>query len=278
MAYIHAEVIRMKDNSASSIAASLAESINALRSDEAYMHYLQLMARFHHYSSRNTLLIYHQMPEATYVAGYRTWQDTFDRHVRRGEKAIRIFAPMKKKNDEDLKGFRCISVFDVSQTEGRPLPSLVEEKIRGVIEDEEAFTAALIHSCPVPVVFRKDLTVHGLYDPRAGQIQIRADMESRLAIRTLIHETAHAILHGSDREKSRRRKEVEAESVAYTVSSHYGLDTSAYSFGYIAGWMEGMSPADLSASFHDIVRTSDTIIAALDDLLLPKVSDHVKAS
>lgn len=260
-----------RKNSAELIVKSLDESLHSFQNSEKYRKYLSLMSRFHRYSFRNTLLIYRQRPDATYVAGYCTWQNDFDRHVKKGEKAIRIFAPLvPDRNRPEQKQFRCVSVFDIAQTEGKPLDAITEEKIQGTIENEEAFLEALKHICPVPVICRKDMDFHGCYDPQENLICLNADLPCRQSIRTLIHEMAHAILH-AHADYSRRRREVEAESVAYTVCTHYGLDTSAYSFGYIAGWMEGEQDLILS-SMRSIVSTSSLIITRLDALLLPKFS------
>lgn len=279
-AYIRMEGSAMKEKNTYTIARRLAESTALLRNSDAYLHYLQLMSRFHHYSFRNTLLIYGQKPDATYVAGYQTWIRDFGRHVRRGEKAIRIFAPCRAKKNENEKEevcrFRCTSVFDISQTEGRPLTSFISEKIQGVIENEDAFLMALKEIAPVPVILKEDLHVHGAYDPQEGVIYLQTGLAPPFAIRTLIHEIAHAHLHHPGcAERSRRQKEVEAESVAYTVCWHYGLDTSAYSLGYIAGWMEAHDEKMIFTSLAEIVRTSDAVIKALDQLLLPAVADHM---
>ena len=255
------------------IVRSLQESIASLQSDESYRRYLSLLSRFHTYSFRNTLLIYRQMPSATYVAGYQTWIREFERHVRKGEKGIRIFAPCRCREDpQEIAFFRCISVFDISQTEGRPLNAFISEKIQGTIEDEDAFLHALFFVCPVEVRERKDMDIHGCYDPKAQCIYLKEGMEKKLAIRTLIHEIAHASMHTRS-SLSRRTKEVEAESVAYTVCAHYGLDTSPYSFGYIAGWMEEEN--SFEKSMHAISETSSALIQQLDQLLIPKVSAHV---
>lgn len=262
------------------IVRALNEGVQSLRNSDQYRSYLSVMSHFHRYSFSNSILIYRQMPTATLVAGYHTWMSEFDRHVRKGEKGIRIYAPIRKKRTDDdeetVTRFRPVSVFDVSQTEGRPLPTIVTDTIYGTVEDYDAFICALKEISPVPVTYQALYEGHGYYSETDGRIVIARGMSQLQTVKTLIHEIAHARMHSGNVSKDRRQKEIEAESVAYTVCRHFGLNTSDYSFGYIAGWMQDISEKELCSFMNDICRTSDQMIQDIDALTLPKVSAHPK--
>lgn len=241
------------------------------RSDE-WKNYLTVMSKFHTYSCRNSLLIYLQKPDATHVAGYQVWRKEFNRQVRKGEKGIRILAPVKIKAEETVRegeayvisGFRTACVFDISQTFGDPVPLSLCRVLQGEVKDYPLFIEALLLASPVPVRFEKTAEgIHGLYRPLDEEIIVNPGMSERQTVKTLLHEIAHALLHKDNRSaahEERIRREVEAESVAYAVSSCFGIDTSSYSFSYIASWAEDQELKRLKESMETIRRASDHLI------------------
>ena len=284
---------RMKE-----ITDRLETGIQELFESERYKAYLTSMAKFHSYSFNNTLLI--AMQGGQLVAGYNKWRDDFHRNVKRGEKGIKIRAPapykVKKEMpkldeqgqpvmDKDGKpltevqetqvpAFKIVSVFDVSQTEGEPLPSIGVDELAGNVEQYEDFFKALEQTSPVPMAF-EDIPggSHGYYHLTEKRIAIQENMSELQTLKTAIHEIAHAKLHAidpdapvtkqADRPDSRTR-EVQAESVAYAVCQHYGLDTSDYSFGYVAGWSSGKDLKELRASLETIRATAHELITTID--------------
>ena len=284
---------RMKE-----ITDRLETGIQELFESERYTAYLTSMAKFHSYSFNNTLLI--AMQGGQLVAGYNKWRDDFHRNVKRGEKGIKILAPapykVKKEMpkldeqgqpvmDKDGKpltevqetqvpAFKIVSVFDVSQTEGEPLPSIGVDELAGNVEQYEDFFKALEQTSPVPMAF-EDIPggSHGYYHLTEKRIAIQENMSELQTLKTAIHEIAHAKLHAidpdapvtkqADRPDSRTR-EVQAESVAYAVCQHYGLDTSDYSFGYVAGWSSGKDLKELRASLETIRATTHELITTID--------------
>lgn len=242
--------------------------------------YLEFMGRFHEYSAGNCLLIMLQRPDASLVAGYRAWQTKFKRNVKKGEKGIQILAPRVhkvKKAVEDPDGsieekeityttFVSTTVFDISQTEGEELPTLAK-KIQGSVEEFEELKSKLIALAPVPVDFIEiQGSANGYYNIAEKKIAVQTGMSEVQTIKTMIHEISHSMLHGDagEEEKAdRRTKEVQAESVAFTVCSALGLDTSDYSFGYVAGWSSGKDVRELSASMEVIRRTAQLILEGL---------------
>ena len=284
---------RMKE-----ITDRLETGIQELFESERYKAYLTSMAKFHSYSFNNTLLI--AMQGGQLVAGYNKWRDDFHRNVKRGEKGIKILAPAPYKAkkevpkldeqgqpvmDKDGKpltevqetqvpAFKIVSVFDVSQTEGEPLPSIGVDELAGNVEQYEDFFKALEQTSPVPMAF-EDIPggSHGYYHLTEKRIAIQENMSELQTLKTAIHEIAHAKLHAidpdapvaeqADRPDSRTR-EVQAESVAYAVCQHYGLDTSDYSFGYVAGWSSGKDLKELRASLETIRATAHELITTID--------------
>ena len=284
---------RMKE-----ITDRLETGIQGLFESERYTAYLTSMAKFHSYSFNNTLLI--AMQGGQLVAGYNKWRDDFHRNVKRGEKGIKILAPapykVKKEMpkldeqgqpvmDKDGKpltevqetqvpAFKIVSVFDVSQTEGEPLPSIGVDELAGNVEQYEDFFKALEQTSPVPMAF-EDIPggSHGYYHLTEKRIAIQENMSELQTLKTAIHEIAHAKLHAidpdapvtkqADRPDSRTR-EVQAESVAYAVCQHYELDTSDYSFGYVAGWSSGKDLKELRASLETIRATAHELITTID--------------
>lgn len=266
----------------------LQEGVKALLDSEAYKQYLSVMAAFHHYSTYNTLLIFVQCPNATHVAGYRTWQ-ALGRTVRKGEKGIHIFAPMffrrpddgisgdsdgddEDRKDRDFVMFRTVPVFDISQTEGRELPSPSVEALAGDVEGYGKLLEAIEKASPFPIEFR-DIRrgAKGYCSFGDRRIAIRSGMSQLQTIKTAIHEVAHAKMHAQTSGRrpaggahEREAMEVQAESVAYVVCQHFGLDTSGYSFGYIAGWGSGKEAPELMASMEAIRNASHELITGIE--------------
>ena len=254
-----------------------------------YEEYLSVMARFHNYSFGNCLLILMQCPQATHVAGYNKWKKEFGRQVKQGEKGIRILAPCPKKylltedsTDPDTGQtvkeqmtvvrtyFKVATVFDVSQTEGKELPSLGVSELTGSAEHYAEFFTRLVDFSPVPVETEDFLgSAKGYFSHKEHRIVVRPGMSEVQTLKTLTHEIAHAMLHdpeqiGNEERKDRNEREVEAESVAYVVCQHFGIDTSDYSFGYVAGWSGGKELDELKASLDRIKNTAALIIKAIE--------------
>ena len=338
------------------ITDKLEQGIKELFESERFKEYLRTMSKFYHYSFSNTLLIAMQKPEATYVAGYTSWQRNFDRQVMKGEKGIKILAPAPYKAKEEREkidpstqkpildadgkpvtetvevmrpAFKVVSVFDISQTDGKELPDIIVDELSGSVENYAAFFEALKQESPVPITF-EDIpgAAKGYFSPIENRIAIQEGMSEIQTIKTAIHEIAHAKLHSIDRpepeptwkivmisdggtkrdflsgfaseaeanaaaehegwrfvdenrfewrleveedtsaaqdmRKDRHTKEVEAESVAYTVCQRYGIETSDYSFGYIAGWSSGKETMELKGSLETIRKTAAEMIDSID--------------
>lgn len=284
------------------IMKSLEEGVEKVFTSEQYQMYLQTMAKFHNYSFNNTLLIAMQRPDATLLAGYQTWQKKFHRHVKRGEKGIKIIAPVPVKEkrqvekiDEEtqeivigidgqpetetveriLPRFRVTTVFDVSQTEGEPLPTLEVNELVGDVFIYEDFMKGLEEISPVPFQFQEiGSGAKGYYSNAEKLVAIQTGMSQAQTMKTAVHETAHAIFHDRDVmeengiTKDRMTKEVESESVAYVVCNHFGLDTSDYSFNYVAGWSSDKEMPELRSSMDTIRLTSSQLIADITEKLL----------
>ncbi len=282
------------------ITDKLEQGVSELFDSEKYKEYLNTMAKFHSYSFNNTLLIAMQKPDATLVASYNSWQKNFHRNVKKGEKGIRIFAPSpyKRKEEQEVKnpftgmplvdekgsvhteevektvmGFRAVSVFDVSQTVGEPLPQIGADELLQSVEDYSLFMEALQQVSPAGITFENiESQAKGYYDLGAGKIVIQSDMSESQTLKTLVHEIAHSLLHGKDRlpmregdgNLNRSTKEVEAESVAYTFCKHFGIDTSDYSFSYLAGWSSGKEMKELRQSMETIRRTASKLISDVE--------------
>ena len=284
---------RMKE-----ITDRLETGIQELFESERYKAYLTTMSKFHSYSFNNTLLI--AMQGGQLVAGYNKWRDDFHRNVKKGEKAIKILAPAPFKAKKEVQkldaqgrpvmgkdgkpvtevqeiqvpAFKIVSVFDVSQTEGEPLPSIGVEELTGSVERYGEFFKALEQTSPVPIGF-EDIPggSHGYYHLTEKRIAIQEGMSELQTLKTAIHEIAHSKLHAIDPEApaieqadrpDSRTREVQAESVAYAVCQHYGLDTSDYSFGYVAGWSSGKDLKELKVSLETIRATAHELITTID--------------
>lgn len=260
----------------------LEAGVQAVFESDQFRNYLDVMSKFYDYSANNCLLIMMQKPDATLIAGYRKWQNDFQRQVKKGEKAIRIIAPIMHKkaipdSDEETVyyTFRSVPVFDISQTEGEDLPEYVSD-LKGDVDDYDSLIEEIVRLSPVPVSF-EDMngTPHGYFSRLEQRIVVRNGMSQEQTVKTMLHEVAHAILHGksgSEKDADNRTREVQAEGVAYVVCSRLGIDTSDYSFGYIAGWSGGKEMKALTDSLEVIRRTAKTMIDGLDhkqNFLLP---------
>lgn len=279
----------------------LEQGLQDLFNSDSYRNYLSTMSKFHNYSFNNTLLIAMQKPDATLVAGYKAWQKNFERHVNKGEKAIRILAPAPYKIKEErdkidpvtqellldkdgnpqkeeveitIPAFRAVSVFDVSQTDGKPIPELAAKELLSDVEGYQDMIRAVEAISPVPIELEEIVgDSKGYYDREAKRIAVQENMSESQTLKTMIHEVAHSKLHSKEVEqdeqmrKDRNTKEVEAESVAYTVCQHFGIDTSDYSFGYIAGWSSGRDTKELRSSMDTIRRTASELITGIEEQL-----------
>lgn len=268
-----------KDERIKEITTKLEQGVKDLYTSDHYKEFLEVMSKFHNYSFNNCLLISMQKPNATLVAGYKAWQTKFKRQVRKGEDAIWILAPVPHKIKTEVEedgekvekeiqwtSFRPCSVFDVSQTDGEDIPSICN-KLNGEVDDYTDLIKQLERISPAGVIYKdiKD-SANGYFNGMTNEIVIQEGMSQAQTVKTLIHEVAHSILHSQNGEESEaavNMKEVQAESVAYTVCSWLGLDTSEYSFGYIAGWSIGQEAKELQASMEQIRKTAAKII---DDL------------
>jgi antirestriction protein ArdC len=259
----------MSREATASAVKKIEEGLKTLLNDETWKQYLRLQAKFHKYSFGNTILILAQKPDATYVAGYKAWQK-LGRYVKKGEKGIIILAPIIAKPQQDnkeeadktrrLAGFTTAHVFDVSQTEGKPLP---EPEICELAENKPELYRRLLSVVPFPVTEGEDLDGANGYLTNNGRIYILSSLTDTHKAKTLVHEWAHGLLHQA-RDISRRQAELEAESVAFSVCSALGLDTSSYSFGYLASWAEEDAMAMLKDSAARIQKTADAILSAVE--------------
>ena len=289
----------------------LEQGIAELFDSERYREYLKVMSKFHNYSFNNTLLIAMQKPDASLVAGFSAWKNNFERNVMKGQKGIKIIAPSPYKIKQEMQkidphtqkpvigkdgkpvteekevtipAYKVVSVFDVSQTEGKELPDIAVDELTGDVDRYKDFFAALEKTSPVPIAFENiEGGSHGYYHLEDKRIAINEGMSELQTLKTAIHEIAHAKLHDIDLNApkdeqprvDRRTREVEAESVAYTVCQHYGLDTSDYSFGYVAGWSSGRELSELKSSLETIRSAAAEIINSIDENLaeLQKAQD-----
>ena len=290
----------------------LEQGITELFESERYREYLRVMSKFHNYSINNTLLIAMQKPDASLVAGFSAWKNNFERNVMKGQKGIKIIAPSPYKIKQEMQkidphtqkpiigkdgkpvteekeitipAYKVVSVFDVSQTEGKELPDIAVDELTGDVDRYKDFFAALEKTSPVPIAFENiEGGSHGYYHLEDKRIAINEGMSELQTLKTAIHEIAHAKLHDIDLNApkdeqqphiDRRTREVEAESVAYTVCQHYGLDTSDYSFGYVAGWSSGRELSELKSSLETIRSAAAEIINSIDENLaeLQKAQD-----
>lgn len=275
------------------ITARIEQGVKEVFTSGKYADYLRTMSRFTHYSTNNRILIYSQNPKASHVAGYQAWQTKFERHVVKGAKGITIIAPtpFKKKIEEEkldpdtklpmldengdviteekeirIPMFKPVTVFDISQTDGKPMPILAQTLV-GNVQNYDVFMEAVKRSSPVPIIVETmQENMDGYFSLSEQNIHLREGMSEVQTVCAAIHEITHAKLHNSDAEeqKSHKTEEIEAESVAYAVCAYYGIETDANSFGYIANYTQGKSIEDLKNSLDLIGRTADGIISDID--------------
>ena len=288
------------------ITAGIEKGIQELFESDRYRNYLTTMSRFHRYSLNNVMLIHAQKPDATLVAGFNKWKNSFGRHVKKGEKGIQILAPTpykikqeEQKLDPDTKlplldengepvteekevtipMFKVVSVFDVSQTDGRPLPQ-ISSTLTGDVAEYEVFLEALHRTSPVPISFQAmEPGMDGYFAPKKQKIFLREGMSQVQTICAAVHEIAHSKLHDYEHmteladdgetilvpgEKSRNTEEVEAESISYAVCQYFGIETAENSFGYIATWSQGKELKELRASLETINKTSSELITGIE--------------
>lgn len=293
------------------ITDKLESGIEELFKGEKFKEYLDTMSKFHNCSFNNTMLIAMQKPDATLVAGFNSWKNKFERSVNKGEKGIQIFAPapykikkeqtkldpdtdlpvlgkdgkpIKEEVEVTIPAFKVVSVFDVSQTSGKELPTLGADELSGNVKGYEKFFNAVREASPVPIKFAEiDGTAKGFYHHEDKSITIKENMSEVQTIKTVIHEIVHAKLHDRDLKKSdidkpkdRSTEEVEAESIAYTVCQHFGIDTSDYSFAYVASWGKGKDTPELKASLETIRSTASELITAISDKYLGLEKDKTQ--
>ena len=280
------------------ITARLEQGVQAIFDSDRYKEFLTAMSKFHDYSLNNTILI--AMQGGNLVMGFRQWEKEFDRHVKKGEKGIKIFAPapykvkklvdkidpetrkpmldregkvVKEEKEITVPAFKVITVFDISQTEGKEFPDLSVKPLLADVEQYEDFFAALEKASPVPIAFEQITNgANGYFSLTDKRIAIKEGVSELQAVKTAIHEIAHAKLHDVDlnappeqqNRVDRHTREVQAESVAYTVCQHFGLDTSDYSFGYVAGWSSGKEMTELKASLETIQTTAKELITEIE--------------
>lgn len=279
------------------LTAKLDKGVEEILTSDRYRDYLKQMSKFHSYSFRNSLLILLQNENATFVAGYKTWQNQFNRNVNKGEKGITIFAPcpykVKKEteftNDKGEKEkkveeilipkFRAVTVFDVSQTSGEPLKEIAEE-LKGEYKDFSRLFEAIKKCSNFEISFKAGTTEKGCCHIKERKITIKEGMSDNQTIKTLIHEIAHEKLHSEPRENMTvNQREIEAESIAFVVANYFGIDTSSYSFDYISSWQE-KEIAEVKNSLNTIQETANMLIENIKkNLSLEKeisISDRIK--
>ncbi len=296
---------RMKE-----ITGLLETGVAQMFTTDEYTNYLNTMAKFHSYSFNNSMLIAMQKPDATLVAGYDAWEKKFNRHVKRGEKGIQILAPVPRKEEREVDRvdpvtnqvvigadgkpekktievtvprFRIATVFDISQTYGEPLPQLDIPELLGSAENYDIFMETIQHISPVPFRFDQlNGSLKGYYNSANKEVVIREGMDEIQTMKTAVHEVAHAKIHDRDlmsengEQKSRMTKEVEAESIAYVVCQYFGLDTSDYSFPYIARWSSSVEMQELRMSMENIRRTAGTMIDSMKYIMQNEIEKQEK--
>lgn len=283
------------DDKLKAILERLEEGTKAVFTSGRYQEYLSVMQKFHSYSFNNSLLILLQRPDASYVAGYRTWQ-TLERQVKKGETGITILAPcphkrvtyedkidpvtqepvrdrdgnpVRERKEITYASFRPVAVFDYAQTEGKELATLTQE-LQGQVSDYRVLMDSIREISPAPIRFGSwPDSKKGYYSPMTNEIVLKSGMSELQTIKTAIHELSHSILHsGPKTGKDRSTMETEAESIAFVVSKHLGLDVDDYSFGYLAGWSSTRELPELQASLSTIQKTSHQLIEQLDRAIL----------
>lgn len=287
------------------ITEKLDKELHEFMNGDKFKSFLKTMSKFHNYSFANTMLIAMQKPDSTLVAGFKAWETNFHRHVMKGEKGIKILAPspIKKTIEQEIidpntnkplldangntlkeevkvtiPNFHVVTVFDVSSTEGEPLPQIGVDELRGKVDGYKNIIKAVESISPVPVTYEQiDSGAKGYFSPSEQRIVVQKDMSELQTLKTFLHEIAHALLHDKDgarieeiedaQKKTRNTKEIEAESIACVVAEYFGLDTSDYSFGYIAGWASSLELKELKESMETIRKTASHMITGIEDKL-----------
>ena len=278
---------KVMSNNLDEIMKALEEGVHAFMESDTYKTYLRAVSKFHNYSTNNILLISMQRPDATLVAGYNTWRKSFNRNVKRGEKGIKIIAPMpvsiekeedrvdqygntyKEKVTVTVPRFHAVTVFDVAQTEGEPLPDIRPEELKDTVNDYETFLKAVEKSSSVPISYEYiEGGARGYFDASKNAITVGKGMGEAQTLKTLIHEMGHSVLHNKYNGGiflDSKTKEVEAESIAFSVCSHFGIDTSDYTFPYVTAWAGGKDSTTLRNSMDTIKDTASLLIHRIED-------------
>ena len=293
---------KTRDGKVKELSEKLKQGVRDVFQSKRYVEYLSAMAKFYQYSPSNVCLIVSQKPDASLVASYTKWEKDFGRHVKPGEKSIKIFAPILKKralptgepvdkvksapelepeNEEEkvrVSGYVVVNVFDVSQTEGREIPSIGVSRLEGSVDRYKDMLEALKDLSPVPVSFKPiSSSANGFYNLEEKSITVREGMSEKQTIKTLVHEITHATLHDVDLSsrkldpeflKNANTREVEAESTAFIVCKYFGLDVDDYSFGYVAGWSSDKKTEELLSSLETIKKASNTFIQKIESRLM----------
>lgn len=283
------------DEKIKELTKKLEQGVSKIFTSGRYAEYLSAMSKFHSYSFGNVMLILMQNPAASHVAGFHAWKKNFGRTVKAGEHGIKILAPcpyrrfveqdqldaggnpildasgkpVRERTLVQLIRFRIVTVFDISQTEGKELPSIGVRELTGDVTNYTELADAITSASPVPILYEAPPgEAKGCFNSVTGEIQIRPEMSQRQTVKTMLHEISHAALHrrkaNEPPSKDQRTREVEAESVAYVVCQHFGIDTADYSFGYVAGWSKGKELDELKASLDTIRTYAAALIDAIE--------------
>ena len=278
---------KVMSNDLDEIMKALEEGVKDFMETDAYKSYLRAVGKFHNYSMNNVMLITMQRPDATLVAGYNTWKKSFNRNVKRGEKGLKIIAPMpvsvekeedrvdqygntyKEKVTVTVPRFRAVTVFDVSQTDGDPLPDISPAELKNEVNNYSAFLKAVEKASDVPINFIGiEGSAKGYFNVANNEISVAKGMSESQTLKTLIHEIAHSVLHNKDNGGvfiDTKTKEVQAESVAFSVCSHFGIDTSEYTFPYVTAWAGDKDLKTLRNSMDTIKDTASFLIHRIED-------------
>ncbi|MBQ6148583.1 MAG: hypothetical protein IJI83_03455 [Oscillospiraceae bacterium] len=279
--------IKVMSNDLDEIMKALETGVRDFMETDSYKSYLRAVGKFHNYSMNNVMLITMQRPDATLVAGYNTWKKSFNRNVKRGEKGLKIIAPMsvsvekeedrvdqygntyKEKVTVTVPRFRAVTVFDVSQTDGDPLPDISPADLKDEVNNYSAFLKAVEKASDVPINFIGiEGSAKGYFNVANNEISVARGMSESQTLKTLIHEIAHSVLHNKDNGGvfiDTKTKEVQAESVAFSVCSHFGIDTSEYTFPYVTAWAGDKDLKTLRNSMDTIKDTASLLIHRIED-------------
>ena len=279
--------IKVMSNDLDEIMKALETGVRDFMETDSYKSYLRAVGKFHNYSMNNVMLITMQRPDATLVAGYNTWKKSFNRNVKRGEKGLKIIAPMsvsvekeedrvdqygntyKEKVTVTVPRFRAVTVFDVSQTDGDPLPDISPADLKDEVNNYSAFLKAVEKASDVPINFIGiEGSAKGYFNVANNEISVARGMSESQTLKTLIHEIAHSVLHNKNNGGvfiDTKTKEVQAESVAFSVCSHFGIDTSEYTFPYVTAWAGDKDLKTLRNSMDTIKDTASLLIHRIED-------------